>query len=374
MQAASSGFEMLPAAASTAARGYDALWWWLVIVTVVMTLVIFIGVFVFAVKYRQRSEHEIPRPIHGSLRLEIAWSVLPFLVMLTFFFWGTYMYFDNQHPPANAMNIYVVGKQWMWKVQYPNGTREINELHVPTGRSVRLIMATEDVIHSFFVPAFRLKRDVVPGRYNDMWFVATKPGRYHLFCTEYCGTEHSGMIGWVTVMEPRAYENWLSGGGGEGSMASQGEKLFQQLGCSTCHLLDEQGRCPNLRGVYGSRVLLNDGRTVVADDSYVRESIVNPNAKITAGFQQDIMPTFQGQVSEEGILQLIEYVKSLSGKKGGMITSRQTGQTEGSARTGSVANEGQGSLSPEGTSMTTQPPRDMANQQAQRKGNYRRNQ
>src|SRR5581483_6250072 len=373
MQAASSGFELLPPAAASAATQYDYLWWWLVLVSVVMTLVIFIGVFVFAVKYRQRSATEVPKEIHGSTRLEVAWSVLPFFVMLTFFFWGAWLYFDNQHAPANAMNIYVVAKQWMWKVQYPNGTREINEMHVPVGRSVRLIMASEDVIHSFFVPAFRLKRDVVPGHYNDMWFTATRPGRYHLFCAEYCGTEHSGMIGWVTVMEPRDYENWLSGGGGEGSMASQGEKLFQQLGCSTCHLLDEQGRCPNLRGVYGSRVLLSDGRTVVGDDAYVRESIVNPNAKIVAGFQPDIMPTFQGQVSEEGILQLIEYVKSLSGRKSGIISSKQTGQTEGSSRGGSQANEGQGTLQPEGTGMTTQPPRDMANQQAQRKGNYRRN-
>ena len=351
MQAAASGFELLPPAASAFARGYDLLWWWLVLVTVVMSVLIFGVVFVFAIKYRQRSEHEVPKPIHGSLRLEIAWSVIPFLVMLTFFFWGSYMYFDSQNPPANAMNIYVVGKQWMWKVQYPNGTREINEMHVPVGRSIRLIMASEDVIHSFFVPAFRLKRDVVPGRYNDTWFTATKPGRYHLFCAEYCGTEHSGMIGWVTVMEPRDFENWLSGGGGEGSMASQGEKLFQQLGCSTCHLSDEQGRCPILRGVYGSRVLLSDGRTVVADDAYVRESIVNPNAKIVAGFQPDIMPTFQGQVSEEGILQLIEYVKSLSGRKGG-----------------------QGTLQTGGNTAATEPSRDMANQQAQRKGNDRRNQ
>ena len=373
MQAAASGFKFLPEQASTAATQYDYLWWWLVFVSVVMTLVIFIGVFAFAIKYRARSPHEVPRQIHGSTRLEVAWSVAPFLIMLTFFFWGTWLYFDNQHAPANAMNIYVVAKQWMWKIQYPNGTREINEMHVPVGRAIRLTMASEDVIHSFFVPAFRLKRDVVPGHYNDMWFTATRPGRYHLFCAEYCGTEHSGMIGWVTVMEPRDFENWLSGGGGEGSMASQGEKLFQQLGCSTCHLLDEQGRCPNLRGVYGSRVLLNDGRTVVADDAYVRESIINPNAKIVAGFQPDIMPTFQGQVSEEGILQLIEFVKSLSGHKTGMITSKQTGQTEGSAREGSVNNEGQGTLQPEGANFTTQPPRDLANRQAQRKGNYRRN-
>ena len=192
------------------------------------------------------------------------------------------------------------------------GQREINELHVPIGRAVKVTLASEDVIHSFFIPAFRVKHDVVPGRYDTMWFTATKPGRYHLFCAEYCGTEHSGMIGWVTVMEPPDYENWLAGGGAEGTMVQQGEKLFQQFGCSTCHLLDEQGRCPILRGVYGSRVLLNDGRTVLADDAYIRESILNPNAKIVSGYKTDVMPAFQGQVSEEGLLQLIVYIKSLA--------------------------------------------------------------
>jgi len=185
-------------------------------------------------------------------------------------------------------------------------------LHVPTGRPVKITLASEDVIHSFFIPAFRIKHDVVPGRYDIMWFTATKPGRYHLFCAEYCGTEHSGMVGWVTVMTPADYENWLSGGGSEGSMAAQGEKLFSQLGCSTCHLQDQQGRCPVLRGVYGSRVELDSGKTVLADDAYIRESILNPNAKIVAGFKSDIMPTFQGQISEEGLLQLIVYIKSLA--------------------------------------------------------------
>ena len=259
----------------------------------------------------------------------------------------------------------MVAKQWMWKVQYPNGVREINELHVPVGRPVKLTMASEDVIHSFFVPAFRLKRDVVPGRYNDMWFTATKPGRYHLFCAEFCGTEHSGMIGWVTVMEPKDFENWLATGGGEGSMASQGQKIFQQKGCSSCHLFDEQGRCPNLKGMYGSRVLLADGRTVVADAAYIRDKILNPNGTIPMGFAKDIMPTFQGQVSEEEILELTEYIKSLSETRGGMFTSEQTGPTAGGGRGGSVANAGQGSLDVHGTSMTNQPPRPEANAQAQ---------
>ena len=303
---------LFPEAASTVADSVDYLYFYLSAVTIVMTGLIFAAVFFFAIKYRRKSDDEIPKPIHGSLKLEIAWSVIPFLVMLTFFWWGAQLFFANASSPPNAMDMYVVGKQWMWKIQYPEGQREINELHVPVGRPVKLTLASEDVIHSFFIPAFRVKHDVVPGRYDTMWFTATKPGRYHLFCAEYCGTEHSGMVGWVTVMNETDYENWLSGGGSEGSMAQQGEKLFQQMGCSTCHLLDQQGRCPILRGVYGSRVQLQDGRTILADDTYIRESILNPNAKIVAGFRQDVMPSFQGQISEEGLLQLIVFIKSLA--------------------------------------------------------------
>ncbi len=319
----------LPVAASSIAPEVDHLFWYLSIVSIIMTALIFLTIFVFAIKYRRRSPDEVPKPIHGSLRLEITWSVIPFLVMLTFFWWGAEIFFANASPPANAMDVYAVGKQWMWKIQYPEGQREINELHVPIGRPVKVTLASEDVIHSFFIPAFRVKHDVVPGRYDTMWFTATKPGRYHLFCAEYCGTEHSGMVGWVTAMNPADYENWLSNGGADGSMAQQGEKLFQQLGCSTCHLLDQQGRCPILRGVYGSHVQLADGRSVIADDAYIRESILNPNAKIVAGFRPDIMPTFQGQISEEGILQLIVYIKSLailgnpSAPNGGTTTAGQ---------------------------------------------------
>jgi cytochrome c oxidase subunit 2 len=303
---------LFPEAASSTAASVDYLYYYLSAVTVIMTALIFAAVFYFAIRYRRRSEDEVPPHIHGSLRLEIGWSVIPFLVMLSFFWWGAQIFFANASAPPNAIDIYVVGKQWMWKIQYPEGQREINELHVPVGRPVKITLASEDVIHSFFIPAFRLKHDVVPGRYDTMWFTATKPGRYHLFCAEYCGTEHSGMVGWVTAMEETEYENWLAGGGSEGTMAQQGEKLFQQMGCSTCHLLDQQGRCPILRGVYGSRVQLQNGGTVLADDAYIRESILNPNAKIVAGYRPDVMPTFQGQISEEGLLQLIVYVKSLA--------------------------------------------------------------
>jgi len=303
---------LFPEAASSTAASVDYLYFYLTAVTIVMTALIFGAVFFFSMKYRRRSEHEIPAPIHGSLKLEITWSVIPFLIMLTFFWWGAQIFFANATPPADAMDVYAVGKQWMWKIQYPEGQREINELHVPVGRAVKVTLASEDVIHSFFIPAFRVKHDVVPGRYDTMWFTPTKPGRYHLFCAEYCGTEHSGMVGWVTVMSEPDYENWLSNGGSEGTMVQQGERLFGQMGCSTCHLLDQQGRCPIMRGVYGSRVQLTGGQTVLADDAYIRESILNPNAKIVAGYHADVMPSFQGQISEEGLLQLIVYIKSLA--------------------------------------------------------------
>ena len=320
----------LPEQASTTAASVDHLYWYLSAVTVVMTTLIFAAVFIFAIKYRRRSEDEVPAPIHGSVRLEIAWSVIPFIIMLSFFWWGAEIYFANASAPPNAMDVYAVGKQWMWKIQYPEGQREINELHVPVGRPVKVTLASEDVIHSFFVPAFRVKQDDVPGRYNSLWFTATKPGRYHLFCAEYCGTEHSGMVGWVTVMTEPDYENWLANGGAEGTMVQQGERLFGQYGCSTCHQLDQQGRCPNLRGVYGSRIQFADGTTTLADDAYIRESILNPNAKVVAGYKPDVMPSFQGQISEEGILQLIVYIKSLAprGAPGAVATPQAPVRTQ----------------------------------------------
>jgi len=304
---------IFPARASTVAGEVDALYGFLLLVGIGMTVLIFFFVFFFAIKYRRKDPNERPRVIHGSLPLEIMWSVVPFMIMMIMFAWGTKLYFQNYTPPRkDTLDIYVTGKQWMWKVQYPDGQREINELHVPVGRAVKLTLASEDVLHSFYLPAFRLKHDVVPGSYETFWFEATKPGRYHIFCAEYCGTNHSRMVGWVTVMEPAEYEAWLSGGNAGGSLVAQGEKLFQQYGCVSCHLTETQGRCPSLRNVFGNPVVLDDGRTVLADEAYVRESILNPNAKIVKGYHRDIMPVFQGQISEEGLLQLIVYVKSLS--------------------------------------------------------------
>jgi cytochrome c oxidase subunit 2 len=301
---------LFPVEGSTGAHEVDALYFYLIAVSAVFTIAIFICVMVFAIKYRRRSPYEVPKPIEGSWFLETLWSVVPMLIGISMFVWGAKVYFDHAVPPRNALEIFVVGKQWMWKLQHPEGNREINELHIPIGQPVKLTMTTEDVIHSFFIPEFRVKRDVVPGRYNNIWFQAIRPGTYHIFCSQYCGTQHSAMIGHVYAMTPDDYQNWLAGGGDQ-SMAKRGEALFQQLGCSSCHNLDGQGRCPNLRGVFGNTVLLRGGGQVIANEAYVRESILFPEAKVVAGFEP-IMPTFQGLVNEEGLLQLIAYIKTLS--------------------------------------------------------------
>jgi len=302
-------FPLWPTAASHGAYDLDALFIFLLVVCGAVTLLIFILIFVFSIKYRHGKHKAVQ--IEGSTPLEITWSLIPLAIFMIFFGWGATLYFREAMPPKDSMEIFVVGKQWMWKVQHPDGVREIDQLHVPAYRDIRLTMISQDVIHSFFVPAFRIKADVLPGRYTTTWFHATKPGVYHLFCAEYCGTMHSGMIGQIVVMEPAEYEAWLQAGGGEGSLASTGQKVFQQLGCANCHRFDTQGRGPNLQGVYGRPVLLDDGSSVIADDNYVRESILNPGAKVVAGFKP-IMPTFQGILSEDQVLALISYVKAIS--------------------------------------------------------------
>ena len=301
---------LFPVQASTFAPDVDHLLYFLLAVAVFFSLAIFCSIFYFAIRYRRRSENELPRAIHGGMALEILWSVIPFGLTMVMFTWGASIYFNESRPPDNALDVYVVGKQWMWKLEHLGGQREINELHIPVGRAVRLTMTSEDAIHSFFVPAFRTKQDAVPGRYTTTWFKPTKAGKYHLFCAEYCGTNHSRMGGWVYVMAPRDYEAWLSGGASGGSLAENGQKLFDELACGNCHKPDGSGRCPSLSGLFGKTVQLAGGATVKADEGYIRESILQPQAKIVAGYGP-IMPTFQGLVTEEGVLQLIEYIKSL---------------------------------------------------------------
>jgi cytochrome c oxidase subunit II len=305
-------FPLFPEQASVQAGQVDALYFFMVAVTAFFSLLIAGLIVFFAVKYRRRDPDEVGVAIHGSLALELLWTFIPLCIALGMFAWGAKVFFDLFRPPAGAMEVFIVGKQWMWKAQHMSGPREINELHVPIGRPVKLIMGSEDVLHSYYIPAFRVKADVIPGRYNTLWFQASKPGRYHLFCAEYCGTKHSGMIGSVIAMEPTDFQVWLDGGKAEETPVEAGGRLFRDLACVTCHTAGSQARGPDLTNVAGHEVELQGGAKIVADDAYLRESIVNPQAKVVAGFQP-IMPTFQGLVSEEQLLQLIAYVKSLSG-------------------------------------------------------------
>src|SRR5215207_1511160 len=331
-----------PEQASTFAPHVDALYVYLVTLTAFFTVAISAAIIFFAVKYRRRQHGELPRPIAGSMVLELTWTIIPLMISMTIFVWGASIFFKAYRAPNQAMEIYVVGKQWMWKFQHATGQREINELHVPVGARVKLTLTTEDVIHSFYVPAFRIKQDVVPGRYLQTWFEATKPGKYYLFCTEYCGTNHSGMGGYVYVMEQAAYQQWLAGGTGTESAASQGQKLFQQRGCASCHQVEaggQQGRGPTLYGIFGKQQQIEGGAAVTVDEAYIRESILNPQAKLAAGFQ-NIMPTFQGQLSEEQILQLVAYIRSLSPQAEG------GGTTQGGASGGSTTGPTTGGITP----------------------------
>lgn len=307
----SKDFQLHPELASTFAWQVDTLYFILVALSVLFTIGIGAAIVIFSVKYRRKSDDDRPKPIHGSIPLELAWSIIPLIMSIGVFTLGADIYFRLYRMPADGIDIYAIGKQWMWKIQHPDGKREINELHIPIDVPVRMTMTSEDVIHAFSVPAFRTKRDVVPGRYTTMWFEANKLGEYHLFCAEYCGTQHSTMIGKVVVMEPEDYQNWLSGGVGGETMVEAGERQFKQLACHTCHKSESIGRGPTLVGVFGNPVQLESGEVVVADESYIRESVLNPQSKVVKGYEP-VMPTFQGQISEETLLQIITYIKSLS--------------------------------------------------------------
>jgi cytochrome c oxidase subunit II len=301
---------LFPEAASTIATQVDALYFFLLGLAAFFSVLIAGLIIYFAIKYRRRSPREIGQQMGTHYALEVTWTVIPFIITMILFVWASHVYVAMVRPPDQTLNIYVVGKQWMWKFQHLDGQREINELHLPVGRDVKLIATSEDVIHDFFVPAFRVKVDVLPGRYVTIWFHPTKAGRYRLFCAEYCGTRHSGMTGEVVVMDPPEYQAWLSGGATQQTLSEAGQQLFSDLACNTCHRPDLKGRGPVLEGLFGSMVTLQSGEKVTADEAYIRESILLPAAKITAGYQP-IMPTFQGQVSEEQLLALVEYVKSL---------------------------------------------------------------
>jgi cytochrome c oxidase subunit II len=302
---------LYPEQASNFAPHVDGLMIFITAICLFFAVSITIAIILFFFKYHRKERNAVGITIRGDSRLEAAWMIVPLILAMAMFAGGAVVYVDYRTAPKDTLDVYVIGKQWMWKAQHPNGLKEINELHVPVGRNVRLILASEDVIHDFFVPAFRVKMDVVPGHYNTMWFRPTKPGHYHFFCSQYCGTNHALMGGWVTVMEPSDYAAWLAGSsGGEANPLVAGEKLFTEKSCNICHVPNGTGRAPSLNGLYGAVVLLADGSKVVADDAYIRESILQPNAKIVAGYLP-VMPTFQGQLTEEQILSLTAYIKSL---------------------------------------------------------------
>jgi cytochrome c oxidase subunit 2 len=305
------GIPVFPDQASTFAKDVDALYYFILAVCAFFALAVAVSVLYFGLRYRKSHPAEIGANIEGSLPLELMWSVIPTIIAMVMFGWGASVYYHLRRPPADALQIYAVGKQWMWKFQHMEGQREINELHVPTGRPIKITISSEDVLHSLYFPSFRTKMDAVPGRYTELWFQADAVGSYHIFCTEYCGTNHSGMIGTVTVMEPAQFQAWLQGGGVEGTLAQRGARLFNDLACSSCHVDTGQGRGPSLKDIVGATVELQDGSTAVVDEAYLRESILNSQAKIVKGYQP-LMPTFQGLVSEESLVALIEHVKSLS--------------------------------------------------------------
>lgn len=300
---------LFPDQAATNAKDVDYLYFFLVAVCGAASVAIVLAIFYLAVKYRRRSEDEMAEDSHVPVALEWTWVIIPSLFFLVFFGWGAKLYYDQDKVPKDALEIACTGRQWMWKFQHPDGQREINALHIPVGRPVKLVMVSEDVIHSMFVPAFRVHMDVIPKRYTECWFEPSKPGTYHIFCAQYCGTEHSNMIGTVTVMEPHEYEKWLNGAA-TGSLALRGESLFNKLACNSCHTANADARGPYLPGLFGRTVQLTTGEILVADENYIRTSIMKPGAHIAAGFE-NIMPGYEGQLTDEEVIQLVAYIKQL---------------------------------------------------------------
>lgn len=333
----SSWVPLFPEAASSFAWQVDALYFYLILISIGFTIPIVAAIFFFAVRFREKEKYATPEEMHGSIVLETVWSIIPFVISMTIFLGGAYVYYNQYRMPEDAMDVYVVGKQWMWKLQHATGQREINELHVPVGRNVKLTMTTEDVLHDFSIPAFRTKADVVPGRYTYLWFNATKPGKYHLYCAEYCGLNHSGMGGWVYVMEQRDFDNWLAGNESGQTPVQQGQDLFEnKLGCASCHQGGQGQRGAVLENIYGKEVRFVGGTTTVRDDAYIRNSILNPSAQIVEGYQP-IMPTFKGQVTEEQLVSLVAYIKSLSGVAGASTTTGMSSTAAPAANTATSA-------------------------------------
>jgi len=303
-----------PPAASSIAEGVDKLYFVLSGITVFFTVLIFSIIFVFMIKYRRRSEDELTVETHTPLIVELTWTIIPSLICAVLFVWSAALYVRNARPPQSSTEVFVIGKQWMWHLQHSEGPREINELHVPVGAPVKLTMISQDVIHDFYIPAFRVKKDVLPGRYSSLWFQPTETGTYHLFCAQYCGTNHSEMIGWVYVMSPTDYAAWLAGGEKTESLAQQGERLFTQFGCNGCHTGEAGAEAPSLAGLYGKPQRLANGETRVVDESLISQAIWVPSSVHLPNYKAN-MPTYQGQVDADQMVRLIAYVKSLSSEE-----------------------------------------------------------
>lgn len=302
-----------PVHASAYAEKIDLLMWAFTLLILLLTVPVFVLLVVFAVKYRRGKPANRGHSPDRSVVIETSWSVIPFLLTIGFFVYAAWLFFLDHNPPAGALTIDVVGQQWMWKFQHPEGQREINTLHVPVGQAVRLVMTSQDVIHSLYLPELRLKQDVLPGRYTTLWFVADRPGVYRIHCTQFCGADHAAMGGGLYVLTPSDYAAWLKTSGVEGSLAAQGAALYRQLGCGGCHGAGSTVRAPALEGLYGRPIPLADGRIVTADDAYLRDAIVAPNKDVAAGYAPT-MPTFANVVDEGQAQQLVAYIKSLPGE------------------------------------------------------------
>ena len=299
----------MPQAASTMAPEIDHLFIAMLAITGLVAVVLGVLMVYFVVHYRRGSKADRSNAPSGLLWLELAWTGTPMAVFFVIFIWSTRVYSQFYLPPANAQPIYVLAKQWMWRIQHANGRREINELHVPLGYPVRLIMSSEDVIHSFYVPAFRLKQDVLPGRYTYVWFQATALGAFRFNCTQYCGSQHYAMGGRVYVMRPAEYAEWLANGSGQPDLAQRGEALFRGAGCSGCHSPGSTVHAPALRDLYNRPVHLADGSTVTADDNYLLDCILEPARQRVLGYPP-VMPTFKGQLTQDELDALVAYIKS----------------------------------------------------------------
>lgn len=303
-------FDWLPERASSIAGRIDALYFGLILVSSVLVLLLVGLNLVFLIRYRQGSPAPRPPLRISQTKFETLWISVTAVIFVGIFFWGGWVYLDNTRVPPNAHQISVVGRQWMWDIRHPDGRREFNTLHVPLNEPVQLLMSSEDVIHSFYVPAFRLKADVVPGKQVSLWFKPTRTGTFHLFCAEFCGTQHSGMVGKVVVQTPEDYAAWLTTGTMDADPISRGRQLFLRHGCSGCHAPASTIRAPLLEGIYGRLVPLNNGTLVRADERYLRDSILQPNREIAAGYEP-IMPSFDGVIPDNDLLDLLAYLKSL---------------------------------------------------------------